>query len=153
MGTLKLDYLRSSLATVITTWKRECWIQFRATETTEQHHIDVPEGLYDTGDNFIYVLNNLIKSAVRERSSEQGRIKFYYNRANKRASITIYEKGGVRFSNNCLRWKRNLVGKGTLRCQENDGPAQRFFVFLSIPTWWSNVLWEMPLCLCFALCL
>ena len=56
--------------------KGECWIQFRATETTEQHHIDVPEGLYDTGDNFIYVINNVIKSAVRKRSPEQGRIKF-----------------------------------------------------------------------------
>ena len=79
--------------------------------TTEQHHIDVPEGSYDTGDNFIYVINNLIKSAVRKRSSEQGRIKFYYNRANKRASITIYERGGVvRFYDSCLRWKRKPCG-------------------------------------------
>ena len=97
--------------------KGERWIQFRATETTEQHHIDVPEGLYDTGDNFIYVINNLIKSAVRKRSSEQGRIKFYYNRANKRASITIYEKGCVVMLNPVLQQllemeKETMWGKG-----------------------------------------
>ena len=97
--------------------KGECWIQLRATETTEQHHTDVPEGLYDTGDNFIYVINNLIKSAVRERSSEQGRIKFYYNRANKKASITIYEKGCVVMLSPVLQQllemeKETMWGKG-----------------------------------------
>ena len=75
--------------------KGECWIQFRATETAEQHQVEIPKGLFDTDEHFIYVLNTLIKAAIGRKSSEQGKVKFYYNRKNKRVSIMLYEKRAV----------------------------------------------------------
>ena len=55
----------------------------------------VPGGLYESNDFFIHQLSVMTKNEVGIQENGKSRLKFYYNRASKKVSLTIYEKDGV----------------------------------------------------------
>lgn len=71
---------------------KECWIKFRTNEQGEHHLKMLAAGLYDSAEYVIQSLNNLIKT-LPDRS-QHGKIKFHFDRASKKATIKIYQKGG-----------------------------------------------------------
>ena len=57
--------------------------------------VQIPGGLYDSNEFFIHQLNTLCKNELGAGDNGKVRVKFYYNRATKKVSMTLYEKSGV----------------------------------------------------------
>ena len=56
----------------------------------------IPEGLYESNEYFIQNVNIIFRKAIDPLHKHQkSKVKFYYNRATKKAKITIYEAGGM----------------------------------------------------------
>lgn len=68
-------------------------VQFRIDEEGNQHEKVLPAKLYHTAQQFIQSLNNLVKTLPNR--GDRGKLKFYYDRASRKASVNVYEKGGV----------------------------------------------------------
>ena len=50
----------------------------------------IPGGLYESNEYFTHTLNTLVKKILGNQKNGYPRIKFYYNKASKQASLTIY---------------------------------------------------------------
>ena len=56
--------------------------------------VTVPGGLYESNEFFVHTLNSLVKK-LGNQDNGKAKIKFYYNKASKKASLTLYEHGGM----------------------------------------------------------
>lgn len=54
--------------------------------------VTVPGGLYESNSYFIHTLNKLVDTVLGHKKSGKSRLRFYYNRASKVTSFTIYER-------------------------------------------------------------
>lgn len=55
--------------------------------------IVVPPGLYESNDAFVHTLTQMTKTWLGNLSNSKSRLRFYYKRASKRISLTVYESG------------------------------------------------------------
>ena len=63
----------------------------------------IPGGLYESNEHFTHTLNTLVK-ILGNQNNGHPRVKFYYNKASKKSSLTIYEpKGQLRLNKNLQR--------------------------------------------------
>ena len=66
--------------------------------------VTVPEGLYESNEFFIHTLNTLIHKEIGLQENGKSRLKFYYGKASKKCSFTMYEKSSMlRFNPNLKR--------------------------------------------------
>ena len=72
-----------------------CWMRFRTSNLAAQHEERLPGGLYESAEYFIHVLNTFVKKHADGKNEQPGKIKFYYNKASKKAKITLWGRGPV----------------------------------------------------------
>ena len=70
-------------------------MRFRTTTKATQHDEALPGGLYESADYLIHVLNTFVKKHAGGSHEQPGKIKFFYNKATKKASVTLFGKGSV----------------------------------------------------------
>ena len=64
----------------------------------------IPGGLYESNEHFTHTLNTLVKMILGNQKNGHPIVKFYYNKASKKASLAIYEsKGQLRLNKNLQR--------------------------------------------------
>lgn len=83
-------------------WRANAWRAYaRALAGMQVAHdavsglLVVPEGLYESNEYFVYTLNELVRKKVGNQDDGKAKIMFYYNKASKKASLTVYEHGGT----------------------------------------------------------
>ena len=80
----------------------------------------IPGGLYEFNEHFTHTLNTLVKKILGNQKNGHPRVKLYYNKASKQASLTIYEsKGQLRLSSSLQRIlgikADNIAGPGSVK--------------------------------------
>ena len=77
---------------------KSCHVRFLETEDeTEKACAEIgiiflPAGLYSSNELFITTLNNLSQKEIGPRANGKPKLKFYFTKASRKASLTIYEK-------------------------------------------------------------
>lgn len=69
------------------------WMKFRITSNGKRHKTRLAGGLYESPEYLIHVLNTFVKNSATRFKEPQGKIKFNYNRASKKISVTIHGEG------------------------------------------------------------
>ena len=80
----------------------------------------IPGGLYESNEHFTHTLNTSVKKILGNQNNGHPKVKFYYNKASKKASLTIYEsKGQLRLSPSLQRilgiHADNITGPGSVK--------------------------------------
>ena len=70
----------------------EAWLIYEADKYKGMQLVHVPEGLYSTAETLIESLNDLIRKSFSPMGSKDPKIKFFYNKSTKRATLKIYKK-------------------------------------------------------------
>ena len=77
----------------------ECWYRYRVAASENQPSrtllVHVPAGLYETNEYFISCLNKRSTQMLGKLDNGKPRVKFYYNRASKQMSFSMFERRSI----------------------------------------------------------
>ena len=88
VGLAEIQY-SNTYANVLTD---EAWLIYEADKYKGMQLVHVPEGLYSSAESLIDCLNELIRKSFSPMGTKDPKIKFFYNKSTKRATLKIYKK-------------------------------------------------------------